>query len=263
MNYFKKIKYKILIIPFIKRSFLYYQNIIKQNPGIFKKISLHKYFSNEFKKYQKINNNKNFTLSKEYLKLCLFDKTDNTPLDPLYILQDSWCAKKIFENRPKHHYDIGSSVEMVGIISQFVPTTMIDIRPIDLELNNLYFKKGNILNLPFENNSLESISSICVIEHIGLGRYGDKLDPFGSEKAIKEIKRVLAPEGNLYISLPIDNENKVYFNAHRAFTREYILKLFQSLKLIEEKYLYKNGNKLINNYDQSEGFGTGFFHFKK
>src|SRR3989339_677838 len=209
MNYFKKIKYKILIIPFIKRSFLYYQNIIKQNPGIFKKISLHKYFSNEFKKYQKINNNKNFTLSKEYLKLCLFDKTDNTPLDPLYILQDSWCAKKIFENRPKHHYDIGSSVEMVGIISQFVPTTMIDIRPIDLELNNLYFKKGNILNLP------------------------------------------------------IDNENKVYFNAHRAFTREYILKLFQSLKLIEEKYLYKNGNKLINNYDQSEGFGTGFFHFKK
>lgn len=263
MNYFKKIKNKLINIAFIKRSFLYYQKIIKQNPNIFKRISLYKHFSNDFKKYQTINTNKKFILSKENLKLCLFDKTQSTPIDPLYIFQDSWCAKKIFENNPTHHYDIGSSVEMVAIVSQFVPTTMIDIRPIDLGLENLNFKEGNILNLPFKDNSLESISSICVIEHIGLGRYGDTLDPFGSEKAVKEIKRVLASNGNLYISLPVDSENTIYFNAHRAFTHEYIMELFKPLKLIEEKYLYKNENKLTNHYEKIKGFGTGFFHFKK
>ena len=138
---------------------------------------------------------------------------------------------------------------------------MIDIRPINLKLDNLSFIKADILSLPLKNGSVESISSICVIEHIGLGRYGDKLDPFGSEKAISEIKRVLSAKGNLYISLPVDSENKIYFNAHRAFTREYILSLFSPLKLIEEKYIYKN--ELADNYDKTKGFGTGLFHFKK
>jgi len=67
---------------------------------------------------------------------------------------------------------------------------MVDIRPIDVSLDNLFFVKGSILNLPFRNNSIESISSLCVVEHIGLGRYGNVIDPYGSEKAIKELKRV-------------------------------------------------------------------------
>ena len=150
---------------------------------------------------------------------------------------------------------------MVGIISQFVPTTMIDIRPLELKLNDLYFIEGDILSLPFDDNTLKSISSICVIEHIGLGRYGDELDPFGSEKAVAEIKRVLAKDGNLYISLPVDAENSIYFNAHRAFTRDYILQLFHPLTLIEEKYIYKN--EMTDHYDKTKGFGTGLFHFKK
>ena len=131
----------------------------------------------------------------------------------------------------------------------------------NIKLANLFFIKGDILSLPFKDSSLKSISSICVIEHIGLGRYGDKIDPFGSEKAIAELIRILATGGSLYVSLPVDKENTVYFNAHRAFTRNYILKLFQPLKLMEEKYIYKSG--LLDFYDQSKGFGTGLFYFKK
>ena len=138
---------------------------------------------------------------------------------------------------------------------------MIDIRPINLKLKNLFFLKGDILSLPFKDGTLESISSICVIEHIGLGRYGDKQDPFGSEKAIKEIKRALSPNGDLYISLPVDHKSIVYYNAHRAFTRNHILKLFHPLELVEEKYIYRN--EIVDTYDKSRGFGTGLFHFKK
>jgi hypothetical protein len=53
-------------------------------------------------------------------------------------------------------------------------------------LENLFFKEGSILALPFESGSIKSLSSLCVVEHIGLGRYGDEIDPFGSESAIKE-----------------------------------------------------------------------------
>ena len=192
---------------------------------------------------------------------CIYDKTETTPVGAVYFYQDSWCARKIFETKPIEHFDIGSKAEMVGIISQFTPTTMIDIRPITLTLPDLSFIEGNILKLPFEDKTIPSLSSICVVEHIGLGRYGDTLDPFGSEKAIKELIRVLAPRGNLFISVPIDTVNKIYFNAHRAFTREYILELFEELNLIEERYIY--GDHLQTTYEPKKGFGTGLYYFRR
>ena len=58
----------------------------------------------------------------------------------------------------------------------------------------------------------------------------------------------------------MDNENKV-FNAHRVFTRNYVLELFSSLKLVEEQYIY--GNKMFDKYNKEKGFGTGLYYFKK
>ena len=72
---------------------------------------------------------------------------------------------------------------------------------------------------------------------------------------------MLATDGSLYISVPIDAENKTYFNAHRAFTRDYILSLFEGLELKEEKYIY--GNDLFDSYDPKKGFGTGLYHLTK
>lgn len=192
---------------------------------------------------------------------CLTDKTEYTPIDSVYFFQDSWAAKKLFELKPNRHYDIGSSAKTIGILSQFVPITMIDIRPLELKLENLFFKKGSILEIPFENNSIETLSCLCVVEHIGLGRYGDSIDPLGSEKAIKELKRVLKIGGIILFSVPINSENKIYFNAHRAFTRKYILELFDGFYLLEEKYIY--GNEIYFEFDKNKGFGTGLFMFKK
>ncbi|MHA3098251.1 DUF268 domain-containing protein [Acinetobacter brisouii] len=184
-----------------------------------------------------------------------------TPLEPTYFFQDSWAAKHIFILKPKHHYDVGSSVKTMGILSQFTPITLIDIRPIELELPNLYFKKGSILSLPFKDNSLDTISSLCVVEHIGLGRYGDEIDAYGSEKAIKELKRVLKIGGVILFSVPVDDDNKIYFNAHRAFTRSYILELFCDFEVLDEKYHY--GKDLCGEYDKLKGFGTGLYMLRK
>ncbi|GAA0213574.1 MULTISPECIES: DUF268 domain-containing protein [Methylophaga] len=192
---------------------------------------------------------------------CLADNVGYTPLEPTYFFQDSWAAKHIFQLKPDHHYDVGSSAKTMSILSQYVPVTMIDIRPIELKLNNLYFKKGSILNLPFQNNSIETLSSLCVIEHIGLGRYGDEINSFGSEDAIKELKRVLKVGGIILFSVPVDNENKIYFNAHRAFTRHYVLSLFQNFKVLDEKYHY--GMAMYDEYEPSRGFGTGLFMLEK
>jgi SAM-dependent methyltransferase len=218
-------------------------------------------FRKEYGRFQRQSSNPNFEMSFKYIYPCLKDNIDTTPIDPIYFYQDSWAARKIFDLKPSHHYDVGSSVKTMGIISQFVPTTMIDIRPPDVKLQNLLFTQGSILQLPFESESIESLSSICVLEHIGLGRYGDPIDPWGSEKSCAELRRVLKPNGNLLISVPVDAQCCVYFNAHRAFTRDYVLKLFPDCTLVEELYIY--GTKLVNQYDPMKGFGTGLYHFRK
>lgn len=257
ISLWQKVKNIIKKNTFIWKIIVAYK-ISKNNPTILKRISKYLEFLKELKKFKKADN-PNYLLNLINLKPCLFDKTETQLIDPVYFYQDTWCAQKIFSSKVDHHYDIGSNTKSMAIISQLIPTTMVDIRPIDLELSNFYFKKGSILNLPFTDGSLQSVSSICVIEHIGLGRYGDDLDPFGSEKSCKELIRVLAKNGNLYITVPVDDNNKIYFNAHRAFTREYILKQFTSLRLVEEKYIY--GRKLFNNYNKDLGFGTGMYHF--
>jgi hypothetical protein len=231
------------------------------NCNIFKYLMAMGRFLIDFIHYFRKNNNDNYKLSFKYSYPCLADKTTYTPIEPTYFFQDAWAASKIFCIKPKHHYDVGSSIKTLSIISQHIPTTTVDVRPVDLHLDGFLIKKGSILSLPFENNSIESLSSLCVVEHIGLGRYGDLIDPWGSEKAAKELVRVLKKGGDLLVSMPVDVECRIYFNAHRTFTREYILHLFKDLVLIEELYIY--GRALFERYDTSKGFGTGLFHFKR
>lgn len=201
-------------------------------------------------------------LTRWYLwQLYINDKTTNTPLDPVYFYQDTWLASKIFETKPSRHVDVGSSAKTIGILSKFTPIEMVDIRPLPLALNTLHFVKGSITALPYADASLDSVSSICVIEHIGLGRYGDPIDAFGSEKAIAELKRVISSGGHLYISLPVDQTDACLFNNCRTFTRETVLSLFDGFRLIDEQYQY--GNNLMDSYSPERGFGTGMFAFQK
>ena len=82
-----------------------------------------------------------------------------------------------------------------------------------------------------------------------------------SERAAAELRRVLAPGGHLYVSVPVDAECRIYFNAHRAFTREYLLALFPDLELVEERYIY--GRSLGLSYEPQRGFGTGLYHLRR
>ncbi len=211
-----------------------------------------------FKRQKK---NERFKLSVADIMPFTDDKTSTTPLEPIYFFQDCWLAKKIVENKPAHHYDVASNAKSIGLISQFVPVTMIDIRPLELKLDTLNFIKGSLLELPFPDNSIDSISSICVVEHIGLGRYGDPLDSFGSEKSIVELQRVTRQGGRIYITVPVDSESKICFNAHRTFTPDYIKSLFTNCELQEERYIY--GTEMETPYSPEKGFGTGLYSFRK
>lgn len=199
--------------------------------------------------------------SLRYLDPYLGDRRATTPLDPVYFFQSTWAARKIFALGGRRHVDVGSSAMAIGIIAQNVPVTMVDIRPLELAVPGLDFRRGSVLALPFEDNSVESVSCLCVLEHIGLGRYGDGVDASGTEKALAELFRILGPGGHLLVSVPVDDQCRVYFNAHRAFTRPYLELLFERFEILDESYQY--GAEVHERYDAKKGFGTGMFHLRK
>jgi SAM-dependent methyltransferase len=216
-------------------------------------------FAREYRDYRQLNAETPFALRGTDIQPCLLDRTATTLVEPTYLLQDTWCARKIAQRRPERHVDVASSVKSMAIIAQFAPVTFVDIRAVEIEVNGFSFVSGTVLELPFADQSVASLSSLCVIEHIGLGRYGDPFDARGSEKAAAELGRVLARGGDLYVSVPVDSECRIYFNGHRAFTREYLLALFPGLDLAEDRYIY--GRALYPRYEPERGFGTGLYHF--
>lgn len=195
----------------------------------------------------------------------IHDKTQTTSFDKHYFYQDIWAFKKIYESKVKTHIDIGSRVDFVGFLTSITRVVFLDIRPLEINLKNFESINGNILSLPFKDNSLQSLSCLHVAEHIGLGRYGDSLDPLGTKKACQELSRVLAQNGNLYFSLPV-GKPKVCFNAHRIHSPKQIIDYFNHLKLVEFSGIDDKGNFKENidiNSLENSNYACGLFWFKK
>jgi SAM-dependent methyltransferase len=170
----------------------------------------------------------------------LWDRVANSPYDAHYFFQDVWAARHIAARRPERHVDVGSRIDLVGFLTALTHVVFVDIRPLEAALPNLTTVAGSITVLPFADESEESISCLHVAEHIGLGRYGDPLDPDGTRKAARELARVLRPGGDLLFSLPVGRP-RVQFNAHRIHDPLDVVAMFPELELIEFSGVDDNG----------------------
>jgi hypothetical protein len=196
---------------------------------------------------------------------CLHDRTPATAFDRHYFYQDIWAFRKIVASGVGAHVDIGSRVDFVGFLTAVTHVTFIDIRPLEAVLENFESKKGSILDIPCEDSSIPSLSCLHVAEHIGLGRYGDPLDPYGTRKACQELSRVLARGGNLYFALPA-GKPRLCFNGQRIHSPGQILEYFSGLRLVELSGINDEA-EFIPNIDRSvlenANYGCGLFHFTK
>jgi hypothetical protein len=199
------------------------------------------------------------------LQPCLGDWTSYTPFDAHYFYQGAWLARKVVNSKSIDHVDIASSALTISVLSANVDTTFVDYRPLKANLSGLKSVAGNILDLSFKNGSVASLSCLHVIEHIGLGRYGDPLDPEGSVKAARELERIVSEGGSLYLSTPVGRE-RICFNAHRVFSPLTIVSLFPNLELVDFSFVDDVGEFHQNielSYAEKLDYGCGMFHFTK
>ncbi len=192
----------------------------------------------------------------------LGDCTAETPVG-YYFYQDVWAFQALLRDRPIKHVDVGSTALLVGCMASIVPTVSVDIRPLTATVAGLECRRGTITALPFDDAEVASLSSLCVIEHVGLGRYGDPVDPQGPSRAATELSRVLALGGHLYVSLPMGRASRVVFNAHRIFTYEAACALFSRLTLLEYRLVGNHGPLTSLDAAGEADFPVGLFHFTK
>lgn len=146
-----------------------------------------------------------------------------------YFWQDLVVARWIFVANPKRHVDIGSRVDgFVAHVASFREIEVFDVRPINTQIPGVTFKQADLMrgdSFPSSANGYcDSLSCLHAIEHFGLGRYGDPIDPVGHERGIANMALMLKRGGTFYLSTPIGRE-RVEFNANRVLDPRSIVDL--------------------------------------
>lgn len=220
-------------------------------------------YARDFRAYSKLAGSEPLRLADVHARI--HDRTRTTPFDAHYLYQAVWAYRAIQRAGVAQHVDVGSEITFVALLTAVTEVTFFDIRPLGAEVPRLTCKAGSLLALPLDDRSVPSLSSLHVAEHVGLGRYGDPLDPAGTRKAAAELSRVLAPGGDLYFSLPVGRP-RVCFNAHRIHHPHQILSYFPDLELASFAAV-TDRRELREGIDPgSVGdacYACGLFHFRR
>lgn len=251
------------------------KKIIRKVPGsvalymfLRKLKSLPWFVSDYFKLKKSLKNDNRFFLSLKNLKPIFIDKTSTTQFEPHYVYHPAWAARIVAKTNPAKHVDIASILQFSTIVSAFVPVEFYDYRPAHLKLSGYKSEHGDLTNLHFPSDSVESLSCMHTLEHVGLGRYGDPIDALGDIKAAAELARVLKVGGSFIFVTPV-GKPKIEFNAHRIYSYEQVLALFPTLKLVEFSLVPDDYKKygLITHANPEivaeQNWGCGCFVFTK
>lgn len=195
-----------------------------------------------------------------------------------YFWQDLLVARLICQASAERHVDIGSRVDgFVAHVASFRQVEVIDIRPVSARIPGVTFRRADVMDagslgaFSAAGGYCDSLSCLHALEHFGLGRYGDPVDPQGFERGFRNMASLVKVGGSLYLSTPVGRE-RVEFNANRVFDPRTILRLageshllLDTLTVIEPV----GGIDLVEVNEESlraladKDYGLGVFVFRK
>lgn len=163
-----------------------------------------------------------------------------------YFWQDLHVARQIHLRDPDKHVDIGSRIDgFVAHVASFREIEVFDIRPVSTAIPGVRFRQADLTNLSEPHvNCCDSLSCLHALEHFGLGRYGDPVDPRGYITGLANMARMLRSGGVFYLSVPIGKE-RVEFNAHRVFDPLKLVSLASENSLLLSAFAWIEPNQAL------------------
>lgn len=235
LTYYETIKYQLINVYGVSAQKI--QGVESVCKEIEENEAIEKIIYDSIGHYNSLVGDSEFQILNEDMYLITYDYNSTAGIPhKYYFAQDIWAARKICRLKPEEHIDIGSRLDgFIGhLLAGLGKVKYIDIRPLPFDISGLEFIQGDATNLDnIADNSVESLSSLHAVEHFGLGRYGDLIDPNACFKAMNAFQRILKPGGHLYFAVPIGPKNKLCFNAHRIFNPNTIISTFRELELKE------------------------------
>jgi hypothetical protein len=209
---------------------------------------------------------------------CLYDRyEEGGSTKNEYFWQDLIVARWVHQASPQKHVDIGSRVDgFVAHVASFREVEVIDVRPITTDIPGVVFRQADMMNvetLPDTSGDgyCDSLSCLHALEHFGLGRYGDPINPLGFRLGFENMVSLLRQNGMLYLSTPIGVE-RVEFNANWIFNPHTILKIasdtglqLKSLTVFDRKRGIQKKDLTDATFKElaSEQYNLGIFTFTK
>lgn len=189
-----------------------------------------------------------------------------------YFWQDLYIAQKVCISKPEKHVDIGSRIDgFVAHVASYRAIEVFDIRPITSDIPGVIFRQADLMD-PSEVliEYCDSASCLHALEHFGLGRYGDPINPFGYVAGLQNMAKILRQGGLFYLSVPIGIA-RVEFNAHRVFDPREIVRLAEDNQLLLEGFAWVQSGLLTESMNPQKDFdelscsryALGIFTFRK
>jgi len=159
------------------------------------------------------------------------------------VIEYPWIYMNIDKvNVCKRLLDVGSvdSVLPINLASQGYEVWCIDVRQFEGKglVQNLKCLVGDVRKTSFENDFFDCVIAVSTLEHIGLGRYGEWLEPDGDITAVSEISRILSENGVLLVTLPFGKGET--FPSHRVYNQQRLKTILEGFKVEREDYYSRN-----------------------
>jgi hypothetical protein len=197
-------------------------------------------------------NRRHYNYSKDFVEE--FIKLGNERKVSHYPETDNWFYESLnkYDIRDKKMLIIGSEEPYYeGIaISRGSSVTMVEYQKVTSSHPNL----STLTVEEFEKEELEYDGAISIssVEHSGLGRYGDPLDPDGDLKAMEFLHKKLKTGGLLFLAVPI-GKDQILWNIHRVYGRERFPLLIKGFEILETFGLIDSDYDVDENLKRSNG----------
>lgn len=151
------------------------------------------------------------------------------------------CANYFLYTFTKYNQHIhNKNIAVVGSENPWIEAILVNLGAksvTTVEYNVPVCNHSIIKTISYENfckssTKYDSIVSYSSIEHSGLGRYGDSLNPRGDIEAMDEIYKSLVPGGLCFLGIPVGKDALVW-NAHRVYGVKRLPLVLDKFKEIE------------------------------